>query len=234
MGVFLFGAMANYCTAAEVKSAANKAGSEWDTLLTDTVIPAVSEAIDNFCNRPDGFVAGASASVRTYSGSGDTVQWIDECVSVTQVAVKDSPTDDDYDIWATTTWQAATGDPIAPDFNRTPYRFLIVTATDDYEFFTSGQFTTRRGFRPRAARRRGTPTVQVTARWGYAETTPPSVNMAAIVQATRIVKRGEGAFADALATGEFGKLVFARDLDPIVRNMLIKGRLVMPAMGRRY
>lgn len=225
--------MTDYCTVTEVRSQINKSGTE-DDVTIGAIISAVSLNVDNFCNRPDGFEADSSASVRIYSGSGDTVQWIDECVAVSLVEVKDSPTDTDYEAWAADTWLAATGDPLMPDFNRTPYAFILVSATGDYDLFTSGQFTTRRGFRPRGERRRGVPTVRVTARWGYAASTPDVVKQACIVESARIYKRGQSAFADALATTDVGKLVYAKQLDPIVKQMLINGRLVKPAIGRRF
>lgn len=229
--------MANYCTAAEVKAIINKQGTEYDTILTNTFIPAVSEAIDNFTNRPDGFLADSVASARTYTGDGSTIQWIDETVEVTLVEVKDAPSDDDYVSWAAADWIAGSVDPAKPDFNRTPYKFILVSATGDFSVFTDGAFFTgRRGFKPTSTHNgRGVPTVRITAKWGESVSIPAPVNMAAIAQSARWLKRGLSAWQDETATTAFGDLQFkTRKLDPDIQFMLINGRLVRPAIGRRY
>lgn len=230
--------MTNYCTAAEVRSVTNKSGTDHDDLLNDIIIPATSLAIDAFCNRPEGFfVADASATARTYVGSGGTVQWIDPCVEISQVAVKDSPSDTSYSAWAAADWIAARGDPEKPDFNSTPYNLIVVSAVGDYDTFTSGRFSSRRGFRPldETPSDRGVPTVQVTAKWGYATSVPAQIKLAAVAQSSRWYKRGLSAWQDETATTPFGSLRFKTQiLDPDIQFMLRDGRFVMPAVGRRY
>ncbi len=226
--------MADYCTLAEVKGQIKKSGTDMDTVISDVLIPGVSRAIDRFCNRSDEFVALAAATARLYAGDGSTVQWIDENTGVTLVEVKDSPSDTDFDAWAAADWIAATGDPERADFNRTPITFLIVSAVGDFATFTSGSFTGRRGFR-RQAMRRGVPTVRVTAKWGYATVVPSSIKEAAIAQVSRWLKRGQSSWADILATTPLGNLRFQTNrLDPDIQFMLIDGRWVKPAVGRRY
>ncbi len=80
---------------------------------------------------------------------------------------------------------------------------------------------------------RGTPTVRVTAKWGYALSCPKRVQEACIVQAARWFKRGESSWADSMATSELGTLMVTKELDPDVRMMLEAGRLVKPMSVRR-
>lgn len=223
--------MASYCTAEEL-------GEETQAgvlpgVIDEIIIPAASQLIDKFCNMPMGFLAGEEATERLYVGSGTTVQRIDRCVEVETVEVKDSPSDDDYTEWNQAVWVAASGSARNPNFNDKPYSLLIVTATDSFELFTSGQYTTRRGFRPVGEIRRGVPTVRITARWGEAEETPPLIRQACISQAARWYKRAQSSWADAMASGELGQLLFRQRIDPDIAMMLIEGRMVKPAIGGR-
>lgn len=224
---------AAYATVTEVRDQIQKAGKSSDVEIA-LLLDAVSDNIDRFCNRPDGFVAPTTATARLYAGDGSTVQWIDECVEVTKVEVKDSASDTAYVTWTSDTWVAASGDPRRPNFNQKPYRFVMVTATGDYDTFTDGVYTGLQGFRPDYENRRSVPTVRITARWGYAETVPLSIKQATIIEVARLYKRGQSSFADAIANGNFGQLMFVKTLDPATQQFLINGRFVRPMVGRRY
>jgi len=197
----------------------------------ERLLDAASRNIDRFCNRPDGFEADSSASARTYAGSGTPYQRIDECIEITLIAVKDSATDDSYTSWGDDDWVAYTGDPRRPDFNRLPYTGIMVDPTGGESVFTSGKFTTRAGFRPTTEVYRGVPTVQVTAKWGYSEDIPEDIKMACIMQAARWFKRMQGNMADAVASGDFGMMMYVQQLDPDIQQLLIAGRYVRPAVG---
>src|SRR5512139_1934645 len=109
--------MADYCTPAELRTQIEKTGitgSGSDAAL-GVIITAVSRSIDQYTNRPDGYVAISVATARYYSGRGEAWLMIDECVEVTQVAVKDSISDTTYVTWAATDWQAASGGPKDPN-----------------------------------------------------------------------------------------------------------------------
>jgi hypothetical protein len=233
--------MPNYATVSIFKNEVQVESAVTDAMI-ERLLDAAEETVDAFCNRSDGFLADAAASARYYAGSGTFVQWIDECVAVTAVAVKDGATDDEdaYTAWTIgtvgSTTEAdvfpATGDPKAPTYSRTPYTFLIVGANGDYDTFTSGSFSHRRGFRPHTTHTRGLPTVQVTARWGYAASVPDRVRQATIAQAARWYQRFKASMADTTAGPEFGRLMFRKTLDPDVQMML--WRYVKPATGRSY
>src|SRR5574341_455384 len=115
-----------YCTKDEVKDQTGKTLPNLDAALENIVIPAASRLIDALLNRPDGFIAASVASARAYVGSGTTHQWLDECVAVTAVAVKNSVTDTVYTPWAVGDWIACSGDPEMPNFNALPYTLLVI------------------------------------------------------------------------------------------------------------
>ena len=208
-----------------------------DTVLT-SMLDAAKELIDNLLNHPDGFTALTVATARYFPGSGKPYQWIDECVEISSVAVKDSATDTTYTAWTTPTtnlagdgdWIAFTGNPKYPAYNKLPYRGIMVDVNGSYSVFTTGMFTTRGGFRPSSDVDRNTPTVKVTAKWGYSVTAPAVIKEANILQASRWYKKAQSAGSDVLGTTELGELVFAKVLDPEIENMLLNTRYYIPAI----
>ena len=76
-----------YATLDDIKTAVNKISTSDDAALLLN-LAAATKAIDNFCRRPDGFVADAAASARVYTAHGGPILDIDECVEITLVAVK--------------------------------------------------------------------------------------------------------------------------------------------------
>ena len=213
------------------------------TQLTDdvwllAVLTAASRSIDNACNRKDGFLSVAPGTARVFTGSGMPVQRIDECTSVLLVEVKDSITDTAYTPWVVTDWIQFRGDPRSPQFNIAPFDQLMIDRAGDYALFTGGysggasmdawflssQVPSRLRFNPRSAH--GLPTVRVTAPWGYATTTPPEIEEAAMMQAARWYKRYQSSMSDTLASGELGMLLYQKALDPDIRRILVDGRFV--------
>lgn len=228
--------MATYTTVDAVKLRINKQGDDQDQNLTAMIL-AAERVINEICNRPDGFIALASGSetAREFPGSGEPFQWLDEFIDTpTLVEVKDTASGS-YSSWAGTDWQAFAGDPLRPDFNPgvkgRPFHGIMVTADGDYGIFTSGQYTYRRGFRPTHNRvgRFNTPTIRVTARWGFAETVPPMIEEATIILVSRWWKRSQSGWSDTLVTPDFGEIRYEKDLDPAVRTMLLKARMVKPS-----
>ncbi len=205
-----------------------------DDLWLEYILDEASRAIDRACNRPDDyFLADAAASARVYAGSGQAVQWIDECVAVTLVEVKDSVTDDDYTAWESTDWRAGRGDPKSrPDFNHTPYQWLVTLPNGDYSYFTGGAYRGLRGFRPDPdLASHEVPTVRVTARWGGYATTPVQIRGACLMQSARWYKRYQSAWADAVASADFGTLLYRQSLDPDIALILERGRFMRPSIG---
>ncbi len=173
------------------------------------------------------------------------MQRIDDCISITAVAVKDSVSDTTYTAWAASDYIAFNGDRRNPEFNQTPYNALMVDVTGDQSHFTSGWqgggsyqdviFSSpiygnfRVNYNPRQTH--GLPTVQITARWGGYATVPDIIKQATISQCSRWYKRGQSSWDDTLASAELGNLIFALELDPDIKQMLTYYR--RPSAGRK-
>jgi len=225
-----------YATVAELKARIERTRATDDVILL-AILTGASRSIDNACNRrKDGFLAAVS-STRTFTGSGQAVQRIDECASVSAVAVKDSRGATTYTAWTATDWALFAGDARWPEFNVGPFDKLMVAWNGNYSNFTSGSasgpgnngwfLSTAHGiglYNPRTAY--AVPTVQVTAFWGYALATPPEIREATCMQAARWYKRFQGAMTDTLADAETGTLIYDKPLDPDIRRILVDGRYV--------
>lgn len=208
------------------------------TAHVEPLLDAVSASINLTCNRRDGFVSDATASARTYTGSGQSIQMIDECTAITAVAVKRSLTDNTYTAWTVTDWLAFGGSYKRPDFNvlsydePRPYTGIMIAINGDYSNFTSGLTNTgREGFPPLDTFQMiGQPTVQVTAKWGYAVTVPNVIKQATLIHAARFFKRSQAQWADALANLDFGELMIVKKSDPVY-DMLIQHKMIRPGIG---
>lgn len=222
-----------YASALEMRGFIDKTTTDdiSDTEL-QSLLDAAARAINRTTNRPDGFVADIVVSVRTYSGSGKTYQWIDENVEIAQVAAKEAVTDSTFTAWATTDWISFSGDPGAPDFNSLPIGALMVDPTGTQSLFINGQFVLTPGFKPSTSVGRAAPTVQITAKWGYAVEVPGDIKQACIMQAVRWYKRLQGAMADTIAGPDLGTLLFRQAMDPDIRQILVDGRYFRPSLGR--
>jgi hypothetical protein len=210
--------MTDYVTLANVKTQLEILPltiDKYDATL-EFLITKASRAIDRYCGRyENGFVALDEAEARTFSGSGKAYQMIDECTSVTKLEVKDSPTDSDSDYveWSTDEYMTFAGDPLWPDFNRSPITGLMVNYADgSYSHFTAGRLG-----------QIAMPTIRVTATWGYADTVPASIEEATIIQVARWWKRAESAWSDAISRGDFGQLRYVNALDPAIKQLLDNG-----------
>lgn len=224
--------MTNYCTPADLRTQIENdatTGSSSDAALR-ILIGACSTAIDRFFNRADGFVAGAQATARLYAGDATPILYIADCVSISSVAVKESPTDSTYTAWTTSDWIGFSGHPDYPDFNRLPYSAIMVDPGGSYDVFTSGKVTGLRGFRPSSSVGRAVPTVQVTARWGYALETPQDIKALTIALAARMFKQGQSSWVDTLASAELGQMIY-NDSNPEIKMILQNSRYMRPALG---
>lgn len=218
-----------YAEPEELKDFIGKTSNTDDTKL-NILILAAEDLIDSYCNRPDGFLAISTGTARVYAGSGKAYQRIDECISISAVAVKTSPSASSYTAWATTDYIKFSGDPEYPDFNRLPYTGIMIDPNGDYSSFTASRYSHRAGFRPVTGTHRGVPTVQVTAKWGYSATVPNNVKTAVIAQASRWHKRFEGGWSDALASADMGQMLYRQGLDSKIKLMLDEARLVVPVI----
>ena len=222
-----------YASPSELRAQIDKtttSGAATDANL-NIIIAAVSRAIDDFCNWMDGFVALSTGTARVYSGTGKSYVFIDPCVSVSAVAVKNSVTDDTYESWTAADWVAFRGDPYDPNFNGLPYDGIMTAAGGDFSVFTSGELSFRPGFRPIQESRRGVPTVQVTAKWGYSVAVPSVIKQATLIESARVWKQGQSAHADVMGNAEMGILMYAKQIAPSTQLML--SRFIRPAVAGR-
>lgn len=129
-----------------------------DDAWLEAMIESACAAIDNYCNRPDGFKADGQPDAREYSGDGSPVQWIDECAAVAKVEYKTSPSDTAYYSFATGDWIAGRGSPERPVLgarvNR-PYRWIMLLPNASQSVFINGTFLDMHGFTPTVNRPRG-------------------------------------------------------------------------------
>lgn len=230
-----------YATVEEMRAEINKSVTT-DDLTLARILDGAAAAMNGYCNRPDGFMASATATTKYYAGSGTPVQRIAECAAISSLAVKDSPSgdEDSYVDWTVGTIGTTTGadvfpargDPQFPTYE-SPYTMLIISANGDYAIFPSSQYSGRGGFTPSSTVSRGVPCVAVTAQWGYALTPPADIKVANAMQAARWYKRLQSSMADALASTELGQLVMRQRLDPDIMMILDGGHYRKPPVGRR-
>lgn len=222
-----------YASVLELRRTSDKQYAE-DDLTIQMALDAAKIVIDGYCNRPMGFVANSTPVSRLYSSWGGSHLYIDECVSVTGVEVKDDPTDTVFTAWITGDWILCSGDPEEPEFNDAPFDMLITSGVGQSRYFWGSRlYSWREDDRDNLSDLPRLPNVRVTGRWGYAAACPPSVKMATILLASRWLKRGQSAWADTLSTDNGGTLNYRKALDPDLQMMLTLARLVKPATGRR-
>ena len=234
--------MASYASVDDLRAAIGVSNRKEDPFLSN-MLDGATKSINRFCQRPDGFVADSDASVRYYVGNGLPWIRIDECTSITAVAVKSAASDTTYTSWSVPTtnlagdgdYYAFAGDPRRPDLNPIalvrPYAWLMVDPNSAYSVFLSGVYALRQGFRPTRTVRQSTPTIQVTATWGYATAVPDSIQLACTMQAARWYKRLQGTMADSLANPEFGRVTYLQSLDPDIKHLLVDGRFIARQIG---
>lgn len=210
-----------YCSAQDIRNAVDQTSDADDAILTG-YISAVSRLIDGFMGRKEtGFQAIQTATNRVYAGNGERWLFINECIEITAVNVKDAITDTTYDtVLGATEYQAFRGSYDNPNFNDTPYDAIMLSANATISSFYTGNTV---GYFDNTITNSKTPqlpTVQITARWGYADTIPEVIKTAAIMQTTRIYKRLQGGMADALLSSDLGQARFLSKLDKDVQVLL--------------
>lgn len=205
--------MTDYADLAEVKAQINKTTDDKDAVIS-RAITAASRAIDRVCNRPEGFFKATAAAAKEYPSSGKDHLRINECVEITQVETR-SAANGSYSVWDSGWWVAYTGDSDRPTFGKTPYTGILCTGVNDSVFPARSKL----------------PMIRITAKWGYSLDVPEDIQQACITICAKWFKRGEGAWADTFADGNFGLMIYKQALDPDVQMILMKGRYIRPAIG---
>lgn len=229
-----------YCSASEIRSAMDGTSSSDDSELL-LLASVASRLIDGYMGYKDvGFVAESIASIRTYSGDSKRYLWVDPCTEITSVAMKDSVTETTYSVSFTvgTHVTGFRGDPKSKfvEFNKTPYHGILILPNAPRTYFVSGKYASEKGFPIHPDDIENAiymPTVQVTAKWGYATTVPPIIKRATIMQSIYLYKRGMGAMASRVLSSDFNLQEFARMIDPAIKGLLMLSQLKNPNFGGR-
>jgi hypothetical protein len=223
-----------YCSAQDIRNAINMTSDSDDGIITG-YIAAVSRLIDGFMGRKEtGFQAIQTATSRVYAGNGERWLFINECIEITAVNVKDAITDATYDtVLASTEYEAFRGSYSNPNFNDMPYDAIMLSGNATINSFYVGNAINYHEDVVSNMKAPQLPTVQVTARWGYADTIPEVIKTAAIMQTTRIYKRLQGGMADALLTADLGQARFISKLDKDVQVLLNMSTLHKPTFVER-
>lgn len=214
-----------YATVAELKAQPDIVSNANDAVLS-LLLSAASRVVDGMCRRKeDGFKAALTPTAREFVGTGQSYVYCDEALSIQTVESKTSRWDD-YVVKGAGEWAGFAGDPRTPTTGIPPYHgvTLLGVGTSVPHLFADGRPDENDGTAPVF-------TCRITARWGYADEVPEMVKTATIILASRWFKRGQSAWADSMAMGDFGQLMYVKKLDPDVEALLTLSGLARPAYG---
>lgn len=205
--------MADYCSSSDIKAdmpdsaLASSTDTTYDTAL-GVFITAASRLIDKEVGREPDWFASTDSETRYYDGSGDVTQEIDECHTLTSVSVSESGGTgaSDYTAWTLDT-----------DFYVWPYQYSqlgqpICRLIADW----NGSKSIFPHFRK---------AVKVIGQFGYSSTPPDDIKMACKIQAVRWFARAKQMYQDASASAATGQLIYAKSLDPDVKEILQSYRI---------
>lgn len=213
----------SYASVIEFKQQVPLAGNQSDNAL-QFLLDTATDQINTFCKRPDGFVAQVTFSARLYSLSGFYFVITDEFTELEKVYLKDSFTSDFEEIEISTVIPFA-GSNVSPKFNRKPYTgIMLQNPSNRVNYRVDNSSFGPIGDHPIF------PQVQVFAKWGYSEDVPNPVKLACIIQASRWLKRSQGAWQDSMASAEFGEMTITQVIDPTVKEILMLGGFVKPVI----
>lgn len=199
--------MANsYCSSSDLKAYPElglNSTTDYDVIITDDCAVA-SRLIDREVGKWPGFFYPTTDDVtRYFDGNGEQELDIDPFVSITSVSVSE---EGDYSSSDYTTWTDGT-DYYTWPYNSTslsePIQRLIVDHNGDKLNWT-----------------RFKKAVKVIGVAGYSATTPDVIRKAATIQVFRWYMRGKQAFADGGANIELGRMVYVKQLDPDIKELL--------------
>jgi hypothetical protein len=203
--------MTDYTTVQAVRALIGSESSGAADAVLERLITAVSRHIDRACRRPDGFVAAAQPTARLFPARGGAWLAIDECISVGSVAVRPGVSAP-FLPWDAADWLAIGGAPDAPRF-APPFTWLGAAPGGAHLRFPHS---------PAA------PAVQVTARWGYAESVPEAVSLACAIVVAGLYRRGASGFADLQGGEGLGTLRDRGALDGDAHALLRDGGFIRP------
>lgn len=222
-----------YAEADDLRASLSQNSTADDTVL-EFLLDTASSFIDHHCNRKEyGFLALKTATALEFPGNGQRYIYIPECMAITVVKVKEDPTGTFETTIAAGEYRGFRGSPkrtTSIKYGRTPFHGVILLPGGSKASFIDGRYRARPGFKPIDDDIEVVyfPTVEVTARWGYADAIPNQIRTATIMQAMRWYKRMAGGMGDALASPDLGQMQFVKKLDPDIDAILHMTGLVRP------
>lgn len=190
-----------YASLAEVKAALRITDSIDDSLL-EMAIESASRLVDAYCSR---YFYNAGTAARYFVADTDWVTYIDDAVTITEVAT-DFSADGTYDtIWQASDYQL---EPLNGRVDGLVWPYNTIRAIGDYTFPIYG----------------GEGLVKVTATWGFSAV-PTAIKQATIIQASRIFKRLDSPLGIA-GFGDLGVMRISSRLDPDVSQLVDAYRIV--------
>jgi len=185
-----------YTTTALVKASLGiPTGTTSEDAYIAAAIGAAEGEIDKFCGRT--FEPAGTVSARVYQPSTNALTYTDDFFTTTGLIVKqDDSNDGTYGTTLT-----VTSDFIVPG-NAAPFN-IIRSVSSPFPRYISDR-----------------PTVEVTAKWGYAEAVPDTVQQAALILAARLFQRRSSPLGVmAGVVNDFGPIRVSR-VDPDIQRLL--------------
>jgi len=190
-----------YATLADVKSALRITDSVDDTLL-EGAVESASRLIDGYAMR--NFYQSGTVT-RDFATPDPLICQIDDLAGTAITVEAQLSSDGSYTTFAVTDYQL---EPLNGDLDGIPWAFDRIRAIEDYVFPTGNQFADD-----------GEALVRVTGVFGW-PSVPKAIEIATIIQATRIFKRFDSPLGVA-GFGDFGAVRVSRFLDPDVEQLVM-------------
>lgn len=185
-----------YCTLAELKASLAITDSVDDTPL-EAAVTAASRMIDDYTGRffyADGTTQ--SPVYRYYTPEDAYILPVDDFVSITQIATDDNFNQTYESVWTTADFLT---EPINNPRRGWPYSRILAVGSYVFPYFL-----------PQAVRVRGV--------WGWSAT-PSEINMATLIQASRLFVRRQSPFGIA-GTPDLGTVRLSAKLDADVEALV--------------
>ncbi len=201
----------SYATVDDFKRMAKKEKTNSDEAILFT-LRAAFVLINRNLLRPDGFLPTPGNEYRYFSGDGGDCLRVDECISIDEVAVKVTEDASTYTAWPSAEFQVFSGSARRPNWNGIPITGILAGLNTGKTFTLS----------------RLVPTVRLSARWGFKPEDDPVFDLlkaANIAIASRWFQRYKWLWADTIAPGGLGTLLFRQNVDPDIQFMLKQSQL---------
>lgn len=208
--------MADYCSTSDIKAEmpdsglASSTDTTYDTAIGN-LITAASRLIDKEVGREANWFSTTDEQTRYYDGSGEVTQEIDECHTLTSLAVSEagSIVASEYTAWTLDT-----------DYYVSPYNYSDLGVPID-RLIADWNGTKYKFPRYRKC-------VKVVGQFGYSATPPEPIKQACKIQAMRWFGRAKQMYQDGGGGTQTGQLIYSKyttALDPDIKELLISYQL---------